>query len=157
MNRRTFYERAIFALSAVIGALTSIPALGYLLGPSRSQGAAGWTEAGAVDQLPDGVPHELVVQRKRVDAWKTSVERSTAWVVRRGQDVVAYSPQCTHLGCGYRWIKDSDHFLCPCHDSTFAIGGEVTAGPAPRPLDRLQVRVESGRLWLGPVESADEG
>ena len=70
-------------------------------------------------------------------------------MIRTDEEVVAFMPSCTHLGCGYHWDKSKDGFVCPCHDSLFAIDGSVVAGPAPRPLDRYQVRVEGKLLWLG--------
>jgi len=70
------------------------------------------------------------------------------------QAVVAFAPQCTHLGCGYHWDEQKQYFVCPCHSSTFSIDGEVLSGPAPRPLDRYEVRVQGEKLWLGPVRRA---
>jgi len=36
--------------------------------------------------------------------------------------------------------------------SVFALDGAVLSGPAPRPLDALDVRVENGRLFVLPQE-----
>jgi menaquinol-cytochrome c reductase iron-sulfur subunit len=74
----------------------------------------------------------------------------------KGGQVVAFAPQCTHLGCAYHWDEKNQNFLCPCHTSTFALDGRVLEGPAPRPLDRYESRVENGRLLLGRVIRSDE-
>jgi menaquinol-cytochrome c reductase iron-sulfur subunit len=156
MTRRKFYEQAIYVFNAVIGAALTIPALGYLLVPRDSgQGEDSWTDAGSLDSLPLGRPVELSLHRERRDGWKKTLEKTTAWVLRREQGVVAYGPQCTHLGCGYRWTEDEE-FVCPCHDTGFTIDGEVSRGPAPRPLDRYDVRIEGGRIWLGEIREADQ-
>ena len=77
-------------------------------------------------------------------------EKATAWVVRMDdQDVVAFTPQCTHLGCAYHWESKRNYFLCPCHTSVFSIDGKVIGGPAPRPLDRYVTRIDSGKLLIG--------
>ena len=51
---------------------------------------------------------------------------ATAWVVKQpNSEVVAFSPQCTHLGCAYHWDAPSHTFICPCHTSVFSIDGKV--------------------------------
>ena len=155
MTRRSWHERILMFLSSVMGVGLGAPAVGYLVNPSQSEGEAGWTDAGAVNTIPEAKPTEVTIERERKDAWRTSVEKTTAWVLREGEQVTAFAPGCTHLGCGYRWIEDQEHFLCPCHDTTFAKDGAVLTGPAPRPLDQFQVRVEGGRLWLGGVEKSE--
>jgi menaquinol-cytochrome c reductase iron-sulfur subunit len=92
-----------------------------------------------------------------VDGWKIQSEKTTAWVVKlAGSQVVAYGPQCTHLGCAYHWDDNANHFLCPCHTSVFAVDGAVLSGPAPRPLDRYETKVENGKLLLGPLRQSKE-
>jgi menaquinol-cytochrome c reductase iron-sulfur subunit len=157
-SRRTFYQRIIYGVSSLIAASLTVPAIGYLFLPSRRKGnrGKGWTDAGDVSDLPLNQPRELAFQRKRVDGWKTSTVRATAWVVRSESEVIAFSPRCTHLGCGYHWETDKDRFVCPCHTSGFSMTGEVLEGPAPRPLDRFETRTEGNRLWLGRVQSIPE-
>ena len=157
-TRRGFYQRMIYGAASLITAALTVPAVAYLFSPFRGESDNAWAEAGDVRTLPLGQPQELVFQKKRVDAWKTTVEKDTAWVVRTGeQEVVAFAPQCTHLGCGYHWDQQSKHFVCPCHASVFAVDGRVLSGPAPRPLDRLETRIEGNRLWLGGVLSSSSG
>jgi ubiquinol-cytochrome c reductase iron-sulfur subunit len=66
--------------------------------------------------------------------------------------IVAYSKICTHAGCAialYRAplfspAEPKPALVCPCHYSTFnpANGGEVTFGPAGRPLPQLPLMVD---------------
>jgi cytochrome b6-f complex iron-sulfur subunit len=58
-------------------------------------------------------------------------------VVREGAKLAAVSTTCTHLGC-IIGISDTG-FACPCHGSRFDQDGNVTGGPAPRPLPWYQV------------------
>lgn len=157
-SRRTFYQRMIYGVSSLIAAALMVPSIGYLFLPSRRKGTynRGWTDAGDISILPLNQPRELAFQSKRVDGWKTSTVRTTAWVVRTEREVIAFSPRCTHLGCGYHWKAGRAQFVCPCHTSGFSITGEVLEGPAPRPLDRFETRTEGNRLWLGRVQSTPE-
>ncbi len=97
----------------------------------------------------------MTFRRNRVDGWKVTSEKSTAWVVKNSSnDVTAFAPQCTHLGCAYHWDQAKTEFVCPCHNSLFSIDGKVLGGPAPRPLDRYQTKIEGSKLMVGPVEPA---
>ena len=61
-------------------------------------------------------------------------------------DFVAYSAVCTHQGCTVAY-KDGN-LACPCHGSIFdpANGASVVAGPAPRPLPEIPVKVQGGEV-----------
>lgn len=155
-SRRSFGSTVIYGLWAVIGAATAIPAGIYLLFPPRSRGKGTFVEATDVARLKVNTPEEVVFRRTRVDGWKVVTEKVSAWVVKHSdKDVVAFGPQCPHLGCAYHWEENSHEFLCPCHTSTFNLDGNVTAGPSPRPLDRFDVKVEGNKLLLGEVRRSD--
>jgi len=155
-TRRTFFLMVIYGLWALIGLALALPAAIYLLWPPRPKKDTEWVEAGSLTQLQPKTPEELVFRRNRVDGWKITSEKTTAWVVKMSDtQVIAFGPQCPHLGCAYHWDPQNDQFLCPCHASTFSIDGKVTAGPAPRPLDRYEVRLEGEKLMLGPVHKSE--
>jgi menaquinol-cytochrome c reductase iron-sulfur subunit len=156
-TRRTFYVSAIYGLSALIGAALGLPALAYLLVPPRMRRQSLWAEAGDISQLALRTPVEMTFRRNRVDGWKVTSEKSTAWVVKNSSnEVTAFAPQCTHLGCAYHWDQAKNEFVCPCHNSLFSIEGKVLGGPAPRPLDRYQTKIEGNKLLVGPIEPAPE-
>jgi Rieske Fe-S protein len=69
--------------------------------------------------------------------------------------IVAFTPQCPHLGCAYSYDERNKEFLCPCHTSTFALDGKVLTGPAPRALDRYETKVTENKLLLGPIRKGD--
>ena len=150
ISRRRFYVGAIYAIWAVITAALGIPALVYLLLPPKIKGRQEWTEIGSLANLATGVPLEMAFRQNRIDGWKIISEKSTAWVVKQADNsVVAFGPQCTHLGCAYHWDDAKHEFVCPCHNSLFAIDGKVISGPAPRPLDRYDVKVTGNKLLVG--------
>lgn len=141
-----------------MSALIAAPAAAYLLVRPKSSVPDDLVEVADLGELPVGAPQEVVYFRTRVDGWRRTREKATAWVVKTDANkAVAFSPQCPHLGCIYHWEDDRTDaqgqanaaFVCPCHASAFAPDGTVLAGPAARPLDRYVSRVEGGMLLLG--------
>jgi menaquinol-cytochrome c reductase iron-sulfur subunit len=156
-DRRTFFLTVIYGLWAAIGAALSIPAAVYLLFPPKLRRENEWTDAGDVTKMTPNSPVEMVFRRNRVDGWRVISEKSTAWAVKRDNgEVVAFAPQCTHLGCAYHWDDPKKQFLCPCHTSVFSIDGKVVSGPAPRPLDQFDAKVQNNKLLLGRVRESKE-
>ncbi len=151
-SRRALLVSAIYGLWGLIAAALGAPAAVYLLFPPRTKKAEEWIEAGRADNLRLKVPEELVFRRNRTDGWKVTSEKTSAWVVKMAPGhIVAFAPQCTHLGCAYHWDEQKQQFLCPCHTSTFSLDGSVTSGPAPRALDRFESRIADGKILIGAV------
>lgn len=152
-NRRNFFLTIVYGLWGVITAALALPAAGYLLIPPKTRKGAAWVPVGELTELQPGTPSEMVFRRNRVDGWKVTSEKTSAWVVKTGDNqVIAFAPGCTHLGCAYHWDETGRYFLCPCHTSTFGLDGKVLSGPAPRPLDRFEARVQNGKVLIGPVQ-----
>jgi menaquinol-cytochrome c reductase iron-sulfur subunit len=151
-TRRRFLVGAIYAIWGTIAAALSLSAAAYLLFPPKARKSDEWVEIGDITRLGENSPVEMTFRRNRTDGWRIISEKSTAWVVKSEGGVVAFGPQCTHLGCVYHWDDGKHEFICPCHNSLFAIDGKVISGPAPRPLDRYQIKTQGAKLWLGPLE-----
>jgi cytochrome b6-f complex iron-sulfur subunit len=76
-------------------------------------------------------------------------------IFRDGEGTYAVSTICTHLGCVVK--PNEQGFECPCHGSRFASNGEVTKGPAPRPLGWLKVSVNGGLLTVDEGTTVPQG
>ena len=74
------------------------------------------------------------------------------WIVHteqyQGRNLIyALASVCTHLGCTPSWLDGEQKFKCPCHGSGFYMSGINFEGPAPRPLERVGIRIaEDGML-----------
>ena len=156
-SRRGFYLTFIYGIWGVISVALAAPALLYLLLPPKLRRDSDWIEAADMTQVRPNVPVEVVFRKNHVDGWKINSEKESAWVVKlEDQRTLAFGPQCTHLGCAYHWDDVKAEFFCPCHNSVFAIDGRVVSGPAPRPLDRFDTKIESGKLLLGALHQSTE-
>lgn len=153
-DRREFLKIAgLGGLNAGLGLVVAAPAVGCVLYPlthTTVSGGGEYLPAGKVAALKEGEPVKLELYANKRDAWNrvVDVKVGSAWVMREGSEIKAYSTVCPHLGCAVDYDTDEKKFKCPCHHSTFAMDGKVEEGPAPRPLDTLEVKDDSGALAI---------
>ena len=61
----------------------------------------------------------------------------------KADEVHVLSAVCTHQGCDVDTVANGT-ISCPCHGSAYSLTGEVTSGPATRPLPAQQFSVVDG-------------
>lgn len=67
-------------------------------------------------------------------------------LLREGEQIIALSLVCTHLGCTVSVTPQG--MVCPCHGSRFDRNGAVLSGPAEKPLIRLTVEHSGDELII---------
>lgn len=157
-DRRGFLKKAA---ASVIGAIiTLVPfaaGLAVWLDPIRRKAKAGGqlVRVGTLSALPDdGVPRKFTVLASRVDAWNKSPETAVGAVYLRrekGGKPRAFNVVCPHAGCFVDYLPAKGSYLCPCHNSTFALDGKINdpKSPAPRGLDELEVEIRNdSEIWV---------
>lgn len=147
-SRRRFLGWLSAGLGSLAALLVSVPLLGLLVSPARRK-TPQWREVGGVEEFEAG--DTVLVSYVDPDPvpWAGEAGQSTAWLRREGEErFVAFSPYCTHVGCPVTWAAGAQLFMCPCHGGTFHSDGRVAAGPPPRPLERLEVRIRDGRVEI---------
>ena len=180
VSRRTFMANATMTVSGIIGIVLAVPIVGSLW-PSGNEGTGSWspltkTELDALAEatskpvkmtftlkykdgyLPTKEADEYVWGIK-IDAAKFQAARPDIYKVPGGEvkfqavnfGFVIFSPICPHLGCRFNWSAAANKFMCPCHGSQYNFDGTHVAGPAPRGLDPLPFREQSGNAdvtWI---------
>lgn len=110
--------------------------------PRATYGAPQRFSVGKPDDFPAGSRQALETRR--------------VCIVREGNKIAAISTTCTHLGC-IIGLSDTG-FACPCHGSRFDQDGNVTGGPAPRPLPWYKVSLApNGELEIDKDVEVDPG
>jgi menaquinol-cytochrome c reductase iron-sulfur subunit len=150
-SRRDFFTWIVAVGSTAIGALLLIPGATYVLDPVlRGGGKKGrWIRVAELASLSKDRPVSAAVVGEQVDAWTKApaVRLGTVWLrVMPDDKVAAWNAECPHLGCKVGFDPDHARFGCPCHDSAFSLDGQVMGGPAPRPMDTLEARVQDGHV-----------
>jgi cytochrome b6-f complex iron-sulfur subunit len=112
-----------------------IALLRFLKPSTPRAGFGGQVLAGELEEFPPGSVSYIL--------------RGRCYIVRlEDGGLLALWQRCTHLGCTVPWREEQGQFNCPCHSSLFNRLGEVTGGPAPRPLDFFPMRLEDGKLII---------
>lgn len=175
VTRRTFMANATTVMSGLIGLGLAIPILGSLAPPKTSSAGGTWSPLNPTEfkqlQTAAAKPIKLSFTLKVKDSylpeeataqyvWGLKTETATFEKARpdlfgKGQPFsainmgfVIFSPICPHLGCRFEWHGDANKFQCPCHGSQFNLDGTHVAGPAPRGLDPLPLREQSGMAQI---------
>ncbi len=106
-----------------------------------------WRQVGEVDDFVVGKTVLVKYHDASILPWSGTTSKTAAWVRRVDEEkFVAFSVNCTHLGCPVRWVGDAELFLCPCHGGVYGKNGSIKAGPPPNPLPRYPVRINKGKV-----------
>lgn len=133
VDRRSFLNLA-FAGSLVVMSGGWLGALFKFLRPPQTAGFGGRIFAGRVEEFPPGSVNRILAGR--------------FYIAHTPDGLLAIYQKCTHLGCSVPWVEAEGQFQCPCHGSLFNQTGEVTGGPAPKPLEIFPVEIQNGEVWV---------
>ena len=171
-SRSVFLEASLIGLSGVLGAVLTLPVLGFMVLPSFTNVDEDEVDLGPLDNFPEG---EYVIATYLSKPEQGEVSRRTAFVRNNGLSeagepsfTILYS-RCVHLGCpvqpngpidesAIKRIEEvelrpvlAQSFGCPCHGGQYNAEGNRTAGPPVRSLDRYSFSIRNGNLILGEL------
>lgn len=158
-GRRGFMKcLAAGGIGAVLGLVPLGTGLATFFDPLSRRGESGSSghavRVTTLDALPaDGIPRKFPVLANRVDAWNkfSNVPIGAVYLRRTPEKIEALNVVCPHAGCFVDFISARGKFLCPCHNSLFAIDGKIDdpSSPSPRGLDTLEAEVRNEReVWV---------
>ena len=177
-ERSRFLEGATIGIGAAIGAIVTLPVLGFAVAPAFVGQDYPDVDLGSLDNYPEGQWLIATFTSAPIDG---SVSRRTAFVRNNGlKDGVPsfsiLSNRCVHLGCPTqpqgppgepRKVETSalpveltptqpSGYGCPCHGGAYDVEGNRVAGPPVRALDRYEYSIVEGNVVLGAVYSVAE-
>ena len=147
--RRNFLAGFSVLLGVLGSALVAAPVVGFLLAPFMRRRERLWRRVGRVEEFKVGETVRVTFENSNTLPWDGFLRNTAAWLRRESSaEFVAYSINCTHLGCPVRWEATAELFLCPCHGGVYNRDGQVAAGPPPRALVHYPVRVQDGLVEI---------
>ena len=171
-TRSGFLEVSLIGLSGVLGAVLTLPVIGFMVLPSFTNVEEDEADLGPIENFPEG---QYVIATYLSLPEQGEVSRRTAFVRNNGQTeegeqsfTILYS-RCVHLGCPVQPNGPIDEegltevngvelrpvlaqsFGCPCHGGLYDAEGNRQAGPPVRSMDRYSFSIRNGRLILGEL------
>ena len=163
-------------IGAAIGAVVTVPVLGFAVVPAFIDQPDVEVDVGAIEKFPEG---KFVITTFLALPEQGEVSRRTAYIRRNAElngepSFTIVSNRCVHLGCPVQPnglpdenLKESEQievdgvkstvdripvqpagFGCPCHGGQYDTEGNRTAGPPVRSLDRYAFAIRNTRLIL---------
>jgi menaquinol-cytochrome c reductase iron-sulfur subunit len=149
LSRRKFLARLSLAAGGVGALIVTLPVAGFILAPFFKRTQEVWRSVGKVESFKIGETVAVQYEDASPLPWAGVTARSAAWLRRvNAGTFIAFSINCTHLGCPVRWLAEANLFMCPCHGGVYYEDGTVAAGPPPLPLRRYPVRVRNGEVEI---------
>ena len=179
--RSKFLEGATLGIGAMIGAVITLPVVGFAIGPAFIDQGYDDVDLGPLDNFPPG-QFMITTFYSKGDEYG-DVGLRTAYIRNNGvvdqvPSFTILSSRCVHLGCPVQPqgpISDEQKksvdakggqviltptqpsgFGCPCHGGAYNAEGERTAGPPVRSLDRYSYAIIDGNLVLKEPYSVGE-
>ena len=156
VTRRQFLNYSLMGVGSFMVAGMVLPMGRFAVDPlfqSDAEGSMIQTSISADDitEEPTQVDFSFIQQ----DGWYESEVTDFAWVYRDGDEIIALSPVCKHLGCTVSWATDDanpERLYCPCHNGLYEKNGNNVPGTPPTgPLDQYEVGVSDGYLTIGQI------
>ncbi|MDT0641809.1 Rieske (2Fe-2S) protein [Zunongwangia sp. F363] len=149
MGRKSFLSKLIGGIVAVIGGFLSLPLLNNLLEPVIGNRRTVWRKIGDISDFSIGETKKVTFRNASRYDWSGKIDESAAYIRRDEEDqLIAFSVNCSHLGCPVRWEESPQMFFCPCHGGAFYRDGTRAAGPPNRGLYAYPLRVRNGNVEL---------
>lgn len=148
ITRRQFMRSGMYGTIGLFTAQALVGA-GVMFWPAKVSGFGG--KVVVPKKLDEIKPDEPPVMVREGKFYLSRVQDAS------GEGIIALYWKCVHLGCTVPWNDAEGQFHCPCHGSTYDRTGQNTGGPAPRPLDYMEIAeiaedgtitVDTGKIML---------
>lgn len=160
ITRTRFLTGVAIAGGGVMSAAIAVPVIGFAVAPTLGGEDYRWVDIGPLTDAQLGAVTSLAVSGPDPEADRrvfVRIKEKNGVKERLGKqpvdpvtleelqpddfELIAIWNRCAHLGCPVSYSRGGDVYSCPCHGGAYDSRGLVTAGPPPRPLDRMDIKL----------------
>ena len=160
ITRTRFLTGVAVAGGGVMTAAILVPVIGFAVAPTLQGEDYRWVDIGPLTDAQLGSVTSLAVSGPDPEADRrvfVRIKEKRGVKDRLGKaasdpvtleelqpddlEFLAIWNRCAHLGCPVAYSRGGDVYTCPCHGGAYDSRGLVTAGPPPRPLDRMDIKL----------------
>jgi len=134
-TRTKFLSMVAIAMGGVMTAAILVPVVGFAVADTVKPEEWRWVDIGEFSKYPKDKTTSITVTGSSPES-----ERRV-YIRNRDDKLIAIWNRCVHLGCPISYSEAADGYTCPCHGGSYDSLGKVTAGPPPRPLDRMDIKI----------------
>src|SRR5260370_4009108 len=118
ISRRRFFEKLSIALVGLCSAIVGVPLVGFIVAPLFRKVPRKWVTLGKPDDFQIGKTVAVTLTDPSSLPWAGVTAKSGVWRRPLSQDsFIAFSANCTHVGCPLRWLQGAHFFIRPFHGS----------------------------------------
>jgi menaquinol-cytochrome c reductase iron-sulfur subunit len=151
ITRRRFFEKLSITLASFCAAVVGVPLIGFIIAPLFRKPPAKWVTLGKVNEFQIGKTVSVTVIDSSSLPWAGVTAKSAIWLRRESEtSFIAFSANCTHLGCPVRWLESAELFMCPCPAAS-TIMMEAWRRAHRRSRSSLQCSRRGGEVKMNPV------
>ncbi|MAZ25573.1 MAG: (2Fe-2S)-binding protein [Cytophagaceae bacterium] len=133
----------------IVTVILAIPFITAMLEPFLRQKKPVWRRVAEANDFKIGETKKVTFKNSTLYKWSSDISKTAAYVRRdNDNEFIAFSVNCSHLGCPVRWEDKPQLFCCPCHGGAFYRDGSRAAGPPNRGLYKYPIRIKNGSVEL---------
>ncbi len=155
-RRRFLYEMGVAGIAGFVSLITAGTLVGYFFDVLMKGPSLQWVTVCPLDQVDTVEPREFRVAFQGENASVPYQVVKGVFVIRKGNEILAFENTCTHMGCAVRWLAWRQQILCPCHGGIYDRWGQLMGGPPSVSLPFYLTRIQGNDVQVAN-RSIDRG
>jgi len=147
-RRRFLHEAGIVAIGGIVGGLVAAPLIGYFFDVLMKSPSLEWVRVASLDDIDSVEPRGFKVAFAGQNSPVPYQIVMGVFLIRRGDEILAFSNVCTHMGCPVRWLDWRQQIVCPCHGGIYDRWGQLMGGPPAASLQGYLTKIEGNNVYV---------